>query len=616
MRARWLAAAAAALVVGGCTHTAAPPAPDPGPGGQSNEQLSRFLPTLADYPGPSWDVELTAGADSGRVPGPYLDPNLTVEPAGCSDIPFRRTDLVAASAHGVVQNGIAGNAGEASVWILREHPGVDLIADSVAWAKRCREYRESLPGTGPADRADSDPTAVSVLPPTRLDGVEVRQIHFTDNRAHRYQGEGTRESVVSLARVGSLIVAGYRHDRDQEAAAVLSQTIRRLAAAKPASKPLADKADTSPLTTRTDKELQRLLPTAAAVPAGATLLQSSPIVREGTDDGEKNSACGRVPFEDAVGWRPDLNRDFRQIASVSEKRTDANPDNDTVSLGIEHPGTSVIDETAKWANDCAFPSLPTPQLEGINDAISVHIKGDPRSRTDYTATLMRMRGMLLITKPALSLQHSPLAKKMVDNLRHAHFDTPGTGPDPAPQPPDPTRPLPGSIAFPPPNIEATTKLARVGQGTLVDPETYHVGGYLPDDSPTRSSEDYLHFRSPTGAIACTWRKYTLFCDTPQGTYPRTPKPTDLQGRWQDSVIDFGWAGLHSGIAAEEPIVYAVSNVLPYGSTIRLQEGTECLMEPDGLTCVDYNKQVGLHLSRTDLTPLSATVALTADTRPS
>lgn len=163
--------------------------------------------------------------------------------------------------------------------------------------------------------------------------------------------------------------------------------------------------------------------------------------------------------------------------------------------------------------------------------------------------------------------------------------------------------------------EATAKLARVAQGTLVDPEPYHRGGHLPDDTPVRSSDDYVHFQSPTGAIACTWRKYTLFCNIPQGTYPRTPKPADLQGRWQDTVVDFGWAGLGSGLAAEDPIVYAVSKVLPYGSTIRLQQGTECLMEPDGLTCVDYDKRSGFHVSRGDLTPLTATTALAADTRP-
>jgi hypothetical protein len=62
------------------------------------------------------------------------------------------------------------------------------------------------------------------------------------------------------------------------------------------------------------------------------------------------------------------------------------------------------------------------------------------------------------------------------------------------------------------------------------------------------------------------------------------------------------------------------SVLPYGHTLRLHNlgpygDTECLMARDGLTCVDYETRIGLHLSRDDFTPLVATDALQKDDRP-
>lgn len=614
MKTAWACVTSGVLLLAGCGHAPTSQPAEPTVSGPSNEQLARFLPVLADYPGPSWNVTLTIGA-SDPVPGPYLDPTSTVDPAECADIPFQRSDLVAASSDGIVQNGIAGDSGEAAVRIMRERPGTDLITESVSWAKRCHEYRVMLSSSTPGEPAGSNPTAVSALPPVHVNGIEVTRIHITDNREHRYQGEGTRESVISLARVGGLVVVGYRHDRSDEAAAILALTIDRLSSNKPLPKPLSDKVTVTPLITRTDKELQRLLPSAQDVPAGWSVLQRSPIIRDGTEDGEDPSGCMRFPFDNRVGWRSDLHRNFREIASVSEQRTvNERIDRDTVTLAIENPGASVIEETSKWAKECGHKIETSEQLAGISTT-SVHIKGSLKSKIDYTASLMRVRGLLVVTTPAMELQGSQLTRQTVDNLRHAQFDTPPTGPDPMPQFPDPYARPPGDVKLPAPTAEATAKLTRVGQGALVDTVPYHVGGYLPSDSPTRSSDDYLHFSSPSGAISCTWRKYSLFCEVPQGTYPRTPKPAELQGGWQDSVVSFGWGGLQNGVSADDPIVYAVSNELPYGNTIRLQDGTECLMQTDGLTCVDYGKRIGFHLSRDDLTPLTATGALANDTRP-
>ncbi|WP_236737493.1 hypothetical protein [Mycobacteroides franklinii] len=515
----------------------------------------------------------------------------------------------------------------ATVRIMRQSPGADLVDESVQWAKRCHEYQINYPSTGPGDQASADPTAVSILPATTIDGTQITRIHLTDNREHRFQPEGTRESMVSLAQVGDIAVVGYRHDDDTDADTILALTIGRLKTGQPESKPLSDKIDDSLLGGRPDKEIQRLLPSALDLPPEWTVSQSTPILgeREG-EEGPSTTvppSCQRTPYEHD-GWSTDTDRDFREIGAVT---TDQNKNqrivSETARLGIEKPGTSVIVETTNWARDCrtyttgngsSHPSdvtidlLPTTELDGI-EITSVHVKGDTSNLIDYTASLFRVRGILVITKPAVTLQNTTLSKQIINNLQHAKYDTPS-----AVAYRGPYDRWPGELKQPAPTFQTTEKLARVARGVLVDPEQYRPGGYMPGDAKT-TNPDYLHFRSPTGSIACTFRKYVLFCDVPRGTYPRTPKPTDLQGNWSDTTVSFGYdGGIDNGVATNDPIVYAESNTLEYGRTIRLQDGIECLMERDGLTCVDYSTRTGMHLSRDDLTPLAADETLITDKR--
>ncbi|WP_109475918.1 hypothetical protein [Mycobacteroides immunogenum] len=282
MKARRRAVLVAALVVAGCGHGTAPTV-GPDLAGRSNEQLARFLPVLADYSGAVWEIRQKIGLDDHPI-GAYIDPSAAIEPAGCADIPFQRSDLIAASTDGSVPNAIAGNSGEASVRIMRDQRGSDLIAESLDWARRCHEYRQNYPSSGPNDPALANPTAVSVLPPMQVDGIAVTRIHLTDNREHRFQAEGTRESVVSLARVRGVVVVGRRHDNNRDAADILAHTINRLRADEPVSKPLSDNADAGlPLTNRSDKELQQLLPAAIDLPADWQIDQSTPVIRDGTD---------------------------------------------------------------------------------------------------------------------------------------------------------------------------------------------------------------------------------------------------------------------------------------------------------------------------------------------
>ena len=612
MRSTWWTAgtAAAVIVLGGCGHAAeSPPAATP-----ANEDPARSLPVLADFPGPSWDVALTNGPST-WMQGLGIQPGTSVQPSGCADVPFERPDLIIASANGSVPNGIAGDSGAAAVRIMHDRPGKDLITESVDWAAHCHELRQIYPATGPSDPPISNATAVSVLPPRQVEGTEVTRIHLTDNRANRFQAEGIRESVVSLARVKGFVVVGYRHQTGQLGDDLLDLTIHRLSTGQTASVPVVDGTDSSSLADRTDKELERLLPTASDVDTGWTLTQHSPLVRPGIDESDDSPDCARIPFDAGLHYRSDADRDFREVASVSAQRIGAKSGpGELIRLGLEHPGASVINETTAWARRCGMELLPASQVNGV-DVTTVHVKGSPTSRIDFTASLLRVRGILVITKPALGEQTGKLAQLTVNRLQHAHFDTPATGPDPMPQPSEPSLKEPGDVPFPAPSSEDTAALDKIARGTLVDPERYHFGGLLPGDAMTRSSDDYLHFRSPSGAITCTWRKYSLFCDVPTGTFPRTPKPADFKGDWHDSVVIFGWDGLDSGVAALDPVVYAESNVLPYGSTIRLDDDTECLMEQDGLTCEYATKRVGVHLSRTDLTPLAATEALTKDARP-
>lgn len=621
---RWLSVCAGLLLTA-CSHVGQTLPTETDFGSRTDAELAKFLPMLADYPGLSWNVTSTVGAPKHPF-GPYIDPAASVTPDGCADIPFQRPSQIAANTEGFVPNGVAGNSGVASVRIMREHHGADLIDESVQWAKRCHEYRINYPNTGAGDADSADPTAVSVLPPANIEGTQITRIHLTDNREHRFQPEGSRESLVSLAKVGDLVVVGYRHDNYTDADTILALTISRLRSGQPEGKPLSDKANDSLLGGRTDKEIQRLLPSALDLPPEWTVSQSTPIL--GERQGEYRlpttspASCERTPFEND-GWSPDTDRDFRTIGTVTmDQNRNQHVVGEMARLGIEKPDTSVEVETTNWARDCrtfstgigsSRPSgvtidlLPATQVDGI-DITSVHVKGDTTNRIDYTASLFRVRGILVTTKPAVKLQNTNLARQIINNLQHAQYDTPSSSAYRGPY-----DSWPGQIKPPNPTTETTEKLARVERGALVDPEQYRPGGYMPGDAKT-ANPDYLHFRSPTGSIACTFRKYTLLCDVPRGTYPRTPKPTDLQGNWSGTTVAFGSDGIHNGVAIADPIVYAESNTLEYGHTIRLRDDLECLMERDGLTCIDYSARNGMHLSRDDLTPLAADETLITDKR--
>ncbi|MGV0625630.1 hypothetical protein ABQE43_06975, partial [Mycolicibacter minnesotensis] len=404
-----------------------------------------------------------------------------------------------------------------------------------------------------------------------------------------------------------------------------------LATGEPASKPLSDKAETSSLAARADKEVQRLLPSTGDLSPDWELQQSTPILRGGGQSLSYTipADCDRPPFEHRKGSRADQDRDFREIATVTATR---NPSRysvrELVRLGIETPGVSVIDQTRAWVSRCAthhttgnppthhtVSLLPATKLNGI-DVTSVLDTSDKKAEIDYTASLLQVRGLLAIVQPALRYQSSQLVRRTVDNLRHAQFPTAPTGPDPQMHSPDPTERPPGDMQLPAPSAEADRKLERIAQMPLVNPEQYRFGGYLPGDAMTRSA-DYLHFRSPTGSIACTWRTYSLFCQVPAGTYRRTPEPPDLVTSWADDIVIFGWDRIQNGVATVDPPVYAESHVLPYGNTIRFPDGagsTECLMEREGLICTNF-VALGMHLSREELTPLTPTATLARDTRP-
>lgn len=609
----------AALLLAGCAPTQSPPgaAPDPG--------LAGYLPSLADYPWTGWTVVQQAGPATETVP------ERTAEPAGCEQAPFADPNRIAARAIARHTSlGPTGFGGEASVVLFDPQDSGDLIAETRAWARHCADYVEWYPAAG-EDRGPGMPTAVSVLPPRRIADVDVLRVHLTDNREHRYQPEGRRESVVYLARVGDVVVGGRRHDSGSVLDEVFAATLRRLIAHRPAPRLLGPTVGTDDLRGYSDADLSRLLPSTADLPAGWSVGHTSPTVTARIADyapeGETDPRdCATIPFMNEGAPRADISRDFREIATAEGQpeggvglpggldHWQTTPQQ--VRLNVEDPNTDVLEATKRWAQQCAtYRGVGRLAADGSVDlvpttvagheAYAVHLTRSTPTNFDFWTILTRVRGILVV---ALSPSDQPgeLLRATVENVDFASFDTarppfdyqPYTGPST-----DPFDDPPGTMPLREPSADEARKLAGVTRGEVVDPEPYHLGGYLPGD-PTTRTPDYLHFRSPTGSIVCTWRKYSLFCAVPDGTYPRTPKPAADEGDWDDSVVNFDWDGVVNGVITEDPVVYAESQVLPYGSTIWLEEGpypTACRMERDGLTCVA--ESVGMHLSRDDLTPL-------------
>lgn len=617
----------AAVLLAGCAPAEPPPATPPEAG------LTAFLPSVADYPWTGWNIvqQIGSASDTDTVP------ERTAEPADCARVPFAEPGRIAARAIARHTSlGPTGFGGEASVVLFDPQASRDLIADTRAWAQRCADYVEWYGASG-EDRGPGMPTSVSVLAPHRIAGVDVLRLLFTDNRERRFQPEGSRESVVYLARVGDVVVGGRRHDSGSVLDDVFAATLRRLTENRPAPRPLADTAGTADLRGYSDADLSRLLPVAADLPAGWSVGHTSPTVAARIDDyGPEGRTdppdCATIPFLNERAPRADIGRDFREIATA-EARSEApvglpggldqwQSTARQVRLNIEDPAVDVIEATKRWAQQCAtYRGVDERASDGSADlvattvvgheAYAVHLKRSLPTNFDFWTILTRVRGVL-VTALSPSEEPGELLRATVEHLRDASFDT-------APAPldyhryPGPSRvPFddpPGEMPLREPSAEEARKLAEVTEGTIVDAERYHVGGYLPGDPATRTP-DYLHFRSPTGSIVCTWRKYSLLCDVPAGTYPRTPKPPGHEDDWRDSVVNFGWERVVNGVVAEDPPIYAESEVLPYASTIWLEDGpdpTACRMERDGLTCVaGGTRPVGMHLSRDDLTPLRVT----------
>ncbi|GAB4974685.1 hypothetical protein MAHJHV61_00650 [Mycobacterium avium subsp. hominissuis] len=627
----------AALLLAGCTHGGGH-APRSSITDRSNDELAKFLPTLADYPWTGWNIVQRIGpppkAQTPRQP-------MTVEPAGCDHPPYSEASQIAARTSALATSlGPTGFGGEASVAFLRDPPSHDLVADTRAWAKRCANYVEKYvpaePGEVPGPAA---PTSISILPDRHIEGVDVLAVHLTDNREHRFQPEGSRESVVYVARVRGIVVAGLRHDSGSVLDEVFGATIRRLKDDQPAPRPLSGTIGSASLKGRSDQELSELLPSIVDVPKGWSVGQTSPIVgaraldyqTEGSTDPK---GCNAIPFMNEGAPRDDIGRDYREIATAAAVHDDTDSavggldewqsGTDRVRLHIEISSTDVIDQTKFWAHQCGnyrglgaesdgSVELKSETVDG-QDVYAVHLKRANPRNFDFWMLLARVRGVL-VTAQSSSPQPSALLRTTIDHLRHAVFSGPAS---PVRQDRfNPEDDPPGTMPLPQPSAAASDELARVAEGMLVNPERYHFGGYLPGDAEVRSP-DYLHFRSPTGSIACTWRRFSLYCDVPDGTYPRTPKPAGQHGDWRDTVVNFGWGRVVNGVFDDDPLVYAESNVLAYGSTIRLEtdpDATECLMERDGLTCVTYTgRRIGMHLSREDLTPLPVTDALEKDNR--
>ncbi|ORB76412.1 hypothetical protein BST46_30275, partial [Mycobacterium timonense] len=76
------------------------------------------------------------------------------------------------------------------------------------------------------------------MPDRHIEGVDVLAVHLTDNREHRFQPEGSRESVVYVARVRGIVVAGLRHDSGSVLDEVFGANIRQQKDDQPAPRTL------------------------------------------------------------------------------------------------------------------------------------------------------------------------------------------------------------------------------------------------------------------------------------------------------------------------------------------------------------------------------------------
>lgn len=655
MRHRLIRLLTVALVAAGCS----PPAPPPTAtnlADRSDAELAAFLPTLADYAmadGDSWVVQQQVGAGNADIDHQPTDMAHRAEPDGCDDAPYARTDNVAAAATGREINlGPVGFGGEASIRIVR-HPAASLLDDTRSWATRCRDTRLYFSGENGAQPL-VHPTAISVLPPADVDGIEVLRIHLTDNRQQRFQTEGSRERVVSLALVRGVGVYGYSHDAGDLTDQLMALSIRRLLgdAAAASQQPRSTRDDT--LAGRSDVEIAGLLPPVTELGGDWVVTQALPVLEPRVEYYRSGTAtdppgCDTPPFINTTNLAPraDIDREFREVATATAARPQRDrylvgafdgyrDTDDTVRLNIEQPGVDLIAETATWAQKCGaydeaespgssprrihgvVESVPADMPSGVTDATSVHLTQTGSADIDFTASLLRIRGLLVITLPAVGRQSSPLLDKTLTRLRTAVF--PDTATPNRPPPPNflgPPPPPAGRVPLPAPTVQATETLRRVASGTPVDGEQYHLGGYMPGDAKVRSP-DTLYFHSPTGSINCVFRQHYggLMCDVPDGDYPRNTAPPHPRGTWFDHYVHFDGDAIDNGVSAHLPRVYAETAELRYGSTIRLKSDApngdvDCLMATDGLICVNYRTRVGLHLSRDDLTPLVATGALAA-----
>ncbi len=261
MRQWWVWATATLLTAcaGPTTGPDTPAPPEPTP----IQRLAAFLPALADYAAAdfdAWVVEQHTGSEHARLDYPRIGDTDRVEPPGCASPPYAATSDLTADVIGRETNlGPTGFGPEVSIRLVR-HPAGDPVAAARDWARGCHDILVVDDTSG-----YRQPVATSVLPSVDVDGTEMLRILRVDNRVQRYQPEGRREHLVTVAVVGDVAVYGYSHDDLALSERLMALTIRRLRDGRPAAAPTADPAPpaTSSLAGAGAVRLARLLPTTA-----------------------------------------------------------------------------------------------------------------------------------------------------------------------------------------------------------------------------------------------------------------------------------------------------------------------------------------------------------------
>lgn len=186
----------------------------------------------------------------------------------------------------------------------------------------------------------------------------------------------------------------------------------------------------SALNSAVDETLLGALPEVVDMPDGWELSQTVPSRFERSEGqfSSDSSDCRLVPFANMSARNLDLGQPLGLVAGVYTTEFDPDGfalgvyglitayDAESVHLAREDHGVDVIAQTRQWVQECPASAsvIATPEWVG-EDAVSVQVTLG--GQFDFTATVLRVRGLLVLSFPAAGLGQTALLPATVNNLR-------------------------------------------------------------------------------------------------------------------------------------------------------------------------------------------------------